>query len=225
MTTGQKIQALRKQRGLTQEQLAQRLGGLPAGGVPLGAGRVPAGDRQPASPGRSSGRVPRHPAGPSPGAGGPRPQGRTLRSGGAFPHCALPESAPQTAALAVSPAGGAGGFCRLGPVAAGQCPLPGADPPDPGALAVLFTVPAPFGDLFPGVGHPVLQAADPPAQIKYPWEAGPINEPQLPRGFFTLLWWRAAPTPGLGTAGPPCRRSPGPRHGRGAPLPARRPDW
>ena len=26
MTTGQKIQALRKQRGLTQEQLAQRLG-------------------------------------------------------------------------------------------------------------------------------------------------------------------------------------------------------
>ncbi len=52
MTTGQKIQALRKQRGLTQEQLAQRLA-APAGGVPLGAGRVrAAGDRQPASPGK-----------------------------------------------------------------------------------------------------------------------------------------------------------------------------
>ena len=36
MTTGQKIQTLRKQRGLTQEQLAQRLGVSPAGGVPLG---------------------------------------------------------------------------------------------------------------------------------------------------------------------------------------------
>ena len=207
MTTGQKIQTLRKQRGLTQEQLAQRLGVSRQAvsrweldeSLPETANLLPLGEVL----GVSLDTL----LDPAQGLEGPAPKEEP------------------TAPAAPSPADGAGGFCRLGPVAAGQCPLPGADPPGPGALAVLFTVPAPFGDLFPGVGHPVLQAADPPAQIKYPWEAGPINEPQLPRGFFTLLWWRAAPTPGLGTAGPPCRRSPGPRRERGAPRPARRPGW
>ena len=43
MTFSEKLTRLRKREGLSQEALAERPGGLPAGGEPLGAGNGPAG--------------------------------------------------------------------------------------------------------------------------------------------------------------------------------------
>ena len=132
MTFGEKLQRLRRREGRLAGAVGRFAGGLPAGGVPLGAGRVPAGDRQPASPGGSSWACPSTSCWTQPeGWRAPSPRKNPpLRRRPPPPR--LPEGTPQTAALAVSPADGAGGFCRLGPVAAGQCPLPGTDPPDQG---------------------------------------------------------------------------------------------
>ena len=173
MTTGQKIQALRKGRGLTQEQLAARLG------------------------------VSRQ----------------------AVSRWELDETLPDTQnllplkeALGVSIdtlLDSAQGLEEPAPQAG---PAPGAASLSARAVAVPAAVPAPAGGLFSGVGHPVLSAAHPPAPVK--------NSPGSSGGvLFILPLWRAAPTPGFGTAGPRGRRSPAPPGGRAPCRRAPQPSW
>lgn len=173
MTTGQKMQALRKGRGLTQEQLAARLGV----------------SRQTVS------------------------------------RWELAETLPDTQnllplkeALGVSIdtlLDSAQGLEEPAPQAG---PAPGAASFGARAVAVPAAVPAPAGGLFPGVGHPVLSAAHPPAPVK--------NSPGSSGGvLFMLPRWRAAPTPGFGTAGPRGRLSPAPPGGRAPCRRAPRPSW
>ena len=171
MTTGQKIQALRKGRGLTQEQLAARLG------------------------------VSRQ----------------------AVSRWELDETLPDTQnllplkeALGVSIDTLLDSARDLEEPATQEGPAPAAA--SLSARAVPAAVPAPAGGLFSGGGHPVLSAAHPPAPVK--------NSPGSSGGvLFILPLWRAAPTPGFGTAGPRGRRSPAPPGGRAPCRRAPQPSW
>ena len=193
-------------------------GGIPPGCVPLGAGRNIARYPKPAAPQGGPGRIHRHAAGLYPGLGGARPPGRARPCRGFSPRQAFPGGAAQAAVLAAAPACGAGAFCRAGCVAAGQGALPGAASFGARAVAVPAAVPAPAGGLFSGVGHPVLSAAHPPAPAKNsPGSSGGVH--------FMLPRWRAAPTPGFGTAGPRGRRSPAPPGGRAPCRRAPQPSW
>lgn len=218
MTTGQKIQALRKGRGLTQEQLAARLG-VSRQAVSRWELDETLPDTQNLLPLKEALGVSIDTLLDSArGLEEPAPPGRARPCRGFSPRQAFPGGAAQAAVLAAAPACGAGAFCRAGCVAAGQGALPGAASLSARAVAVPAAVPAPAGGLFSGVGHPVLSAAHPPAPVKNsPGSSGGVH--------FMLPRWRAAPTPGFGTAGPRGRRSPAPPGGRAPCRRAPQPSW
>ena len=85
MTTGQKIQALRKGRGADPGTAGRTAGGIPPGCVPLGAGRNTARYPKPAAPQGGPGRIHRHAAGLRPGLGGARPPRQGPAPGAASP--------------------------------------------------------------------------------------------------------------------------------------------
>lgn len=218
MTTRQKIQALRKGRGLTQEQLAARLG-VSRQAVSRWELDETLPDTQNLLPLKEALGVSIDTLLDSTrGLEEPAPPGRARPCRGFSPRQAFPGGAAQAAVLAAAPACGAGAFCRAGCVAAGQGALPGAASLSARTVAVPAAVSAPAGGLFPGVGHPVLSAAHPPAPVKNsPGSSGGVH--------FMLPRWRAAPTPGFGTAGPRGRRSPAPPGGRAPCRRAPQPSW
>ena len=128
----------------------------------MGAGRGPAGNRQPAAPGQGAGMLHRLAAGPGPGVGRPLPRGSVPQPGKLstyFPPAG--EKAPPAVAVAAAPGAGGAGLSGHRPGRAvgvrGPIPHPGLDSTGPGPEPVFLVLSSLPGCLRPGAAHPLLE--------------------------------------------------------------------